>query len=107
MHEVTDQDFKKEVLEADKPVVVDFFASWCGPCQELLPQIEALSKKYGSKIKFTKMNVEKNPKTPNQFAVMSIPTILIFNNGKVAAHFNNSDCIKEVEEKIKNLVQHK
>lgn len=101
MLEVTDQNFSKEVMEADKPVVVDFFASWCGPCQILMPKMEEFSKKY-SHIKMVKMNVENNQTTPSKYSVMSIPTILFFNNGKIIGQITGADPTG-IEAKIKEL----
>lgn len=102
LQEITDQDFKKEVLEADKPVVVDFFASWCGPCQELMPKMENLAKKYSDKVKIVKISVEKNQQTPAKYSVMGIPTILFFNKGKVIDQIPDAEPAS-IEAKIKEL----
>lgn len=101
MLEVTDQNFFKEVLEADKPVVVDFYASWCGPCQFLLPKMEEFSKK-NDQVKFTKMSVESNQATPSKYNVMSIPTIIFFNKGKIIGQITGADPAG-IEAKIKDL----
>lgn len=83
MIELTDQSFKEEVLEEkDLPVLVDFFAPWCSPCQMAGPAIEELAKKYEGKIKFGKLNVDENPEAPQKYGVMSIPTVMIFEEGK-------------------------
>jgi len=78
----TDANFKKEALEADKLVLVDFYADWCGPCKMMAPIIDELAKEYEGIIKIGKLNVDDNPDTAKQYRVMSIPTIIIFKNGE-------------------------
>lgn len=80
--ELTDQNFKKEVLMAEMPVLVDFWAPWCAPCRIAGPVIEELSKEYEGKIRVGKLNVDKNPKMAQKYGVMSIPTVIIFKEGK-------------------------
>ena len=79
---VTDQTFQAEVLDAELPVVVDFWAEWCGPCQKVGPVIEELAAEYEGKVRFAKMNVDGNSATPTTLAIMSIPTIIIFKGGQ-------------------------
>ncbi len=81
---VTDQSFTAEVLESSQPVLVDFYADWCGPCQALAPHIEELSKTR-SDIKVVKINIDENPMTPTQYGIRSIPTLIVFKNGQAAA----------------------
>lgn len=81
--ELTDQNFEKEVLKSDKPVLVDFWAEWCGPCKIMAPITKELTKEYKGKAKVGKINVDKNPKTASQFGIMSIPTLKIFKDGDV------------------------
>lgn len=81
--EFADATFKTDVLESDKPVVVDFWAPWCGPCKMVGPIIEKLAGEMGEKVTIGKLNVDDNPQTAQQYGVMSIPTILIFKNGEV------------------------
>ncbi len=81
--EVNDSNFKAEVLEADLPVLVDFWASWCGPCQRLAPLIKEIAKEYHDRLKVCKLNVDDNPLTASKYEIMSIPTLIIFKKGKV------------------------
>jgi len=80
---VTDSTFQKEVLESDKPTIVDFWASWCGPCRAVGPVFEELSAEYSGKVKFAKLNVDENPKTPTDYGVRGIPTLILFKGGQV------------------------
>ena len=79
----TDANFKKEVLESDLPTLVDFWASWCGPCKMIAPHIDELAKEYAGKMKFGKVDVDANSKVATNYGIMSIPTIIFFKNGKV------------------------
>lgn len=82
---VTDASFEADVLKASKPVLVDFWAEWCGPCRSIAPSIEALAEEYAGKIDVVKVNIDENPMSPTQYGVRGIPTLLIFKDGKVAA----------------------
>lgn len=84
MKEVTDALFQKEVLESEVPVMVDFWAPWCGPCRMVSPVMEELDQLYNGKIKFVKLNVDDNPTTSMQYGIVSIPTLLLFKDGKAA-----------------------
>jgi thioredoxin 1 len=79
----TDANFKNEVLDSSTPVLVDFWATWCGPCRMVAPVIEEISKEYSGTLKVGKVDVDENSKVASQFGIMSIPTIMIFKNGKV------------------------
>ncbi|WP_392505801.1 thioredoxin [Rickettsia sp. 2024-CO-Wats] len=79
---VTDSSFKREVLESDLPVLVDFWAEWCGPCKMLAPIIDEISKELQGKVKVLKMNIDENPNTPSEYGIRSIPTIMLFKNGE-------------------------
>lgn len=78
----TDSNFQNEVLEAEKPVLVDFWAPWCGPCRMVGPVVEQIAGEYQEKMKVVKVNVDDNPQTAAQYGVMSIPTLVVFKDGK-------------------------
>lgn len=82
---VTDADFEKEVLQSTLPVLVDFWAEWCGPCRALGPILEEVAQSHASKIKIVKVNIDESPETPGQYSVMSIPTMILFKNGNAEA----------------------
>jgi len=82
---VTDASFEQDVLKSDKPVLLDFWAEWCGPCKMIGPILEELSGEYGDKLQIAKMNVDENQGVPAQFNVRGIPTLILFKNGTVAA----------------------
>ena len=81
---LTDENFRKEVLESEKPVLVDFWAAWCGPCRVLGPVVEELATELNGNAKVGKLNVDENPVTAQQFGIRSIPTVLFFNKGQMA-----------------------
>lgn len=85
--EFNENNFKDEVLNSDKPVLVDFWAAWCGPCKLLGPTIEELHKELGDKVKVGKVNVDENQGLAAQYGIMSIPTVLIIKNGKIMEQF--------------------
>lgn len=79
--EVTDASFEDEVLKSDIPVLIDFWAEWCGPCKVLSPIIDEVSKDYEGRIKFAKLNIDENPNNTQKFGIRGIPTLIIFKNG--------------------------
>jgi len=80
---ITDGNFEQEVIKSDKPVLIDFWAIWCGPCRMVAPIVEELAKEYDGKVKFGKLDVDENQQTTIKYGVRSIPTLLIFKNGKL------------------------
>ena len=82
---VGDADFEAQVLKSDTPVLVDFWAEWCGPCKMIGPMVDELASTYAGKVKVVKVNIDHNPMTPRQYAVRGIPTLLMFKDGKVQA----------------------
>jgi thioredoxin 1 len=82
---ITDSSFEADVLQAGKPVLLDFWAEWCGPCKMITPILEEVAKEYGDKIQIAKMNVDENQEIPTKFGIRGIPTLILFKNGEIAA----------------------
>jgi thioredoxin 1 len=83
--QVTDASFDKDVLKSETPVVVDFWAEWCGPCKMIAPALEEIAKAMGEKVKIVKINIDDNPQTPSQYGIRGIPTLMMFKGGQVAS----------------------
>lgn len=98
---ITDAQFDAEVLKSSVPVVLDFWAPWCGPCKIMNPVMEELSTEYGAKVKFVKINVDENGDTAGKFNVLSIPTFILFQNGEAKKSFvgarSKEDMKKEID----------
>ena len=102
--EVDDDSFDSEVLQADKPVIVDFWAPWCGPCKAIGPIIEDLAGVFGDKVKFTKCNVDNNPVTPGKFGIKAIPTRIFFKEGNVADQITGMVAKSKIEETVNKML---
>ena len=101
----TDADFKQEVLQSSIPVVVDFWAPWCGPCRIVSPIIDELAKEYEGKVKVGKMNVDENPQAAGQYGIMSIPSIIFFKNGKPLKTMIGAQGTENYKKGIEELLQ--
>jgi thioredoxin 1 len=82
---ITDDSFEPEVLQSEVPVLVDYWAEWCGPCKSIAPILEDVAKEYGGRVKIAKLNVDENQTTPAKFGIRGIPTLMLFKNGNVEA----------------------
>lgn len=87
LHEFTDANFQSEVIESDQPVLVDFWAPWCGPCRAVGPTIEELANQFDGTVKVGKLNIDENPQAPTGFNIQSIPTVLLLQEGKIIEMF--------------------
>ncbi|HKL78868.1 MAG TPA: thioredoxin [Mobilitalea sp.] len=96
----TDANFKAEALESDIPVLVDFYADWCGPCKMIAPIVAELATEYNGVIKIGKLNVDENPNTAQQYRVMSIPTMIIFKNGAAVDTVVGATSKKALQDKL-------
>jgi thioredoxin 1 len=100
--EVTDDNFSSEVLESEKPILVDFWAVWCGPCKAIAPTLEELAEEYEGKVRIGKLDVDGNRKVATQYQIRSIPTLLLFKGGKVVGHkmgAASKDALRELLDK--------
>lgn len=102
--EFTDKNFDQEVLKSDKITLVDFWAPWCGPCQAMGPVIEELAKDMEGKAKVGKCNVDENGETAEKFAIMSIPALKIFKDGKILKEFNGMQAKDNLKKELENLL---
>jgi len=102
--EVTDANFDQEVLKSEQPVLVDFWAAWCGPCKMIAPIIDSVAATYAGKLKVTKVNVDQNGATPSRYNVRGIPALLLFKGGKVVAEIVGYRPQHEIEEHIQRVL---
>ncbi len=103
--ELTDANFEDQVLKSDKPCLVDFWAEWCGPCRMVGPMVEEISREYGEKLKVGKLNVDENSETAAKYGIMSIPSLLFFNGGKVVDQVIGALPKKQLVEKVEKIVK--
>lgn len=102
--EIGDTDFETEVLKSGKPVIVDFWAPWCGPCKAIGPLIEDLAGTFADQVKFTKCNVDDNPITPSKFGIKAIPTLIFFKNGDVVEQITGIVAKSRLEEVLNGML---
>jgi thioredoxin 1 len=102
--EISDADFESQVLQAEKPILVDFWAPWCGPCKAIAPVVDELADKFGSKMIFAKCNVDNNPVTPVKYGIKAIPTLLFFKGGKLAGQITGMVDRAKLEKDIENVL---
>jgi len=101
---VTDENFDAEIMKSETPALVDFWAEWCGPCRMVGPVVEELAGQYKGKIKFAKMDVDKNRQTPARFGIRNIPTLIFFKGGEVAQTIIGAYPKSAIEEELKKLL---
>ena len=102
--EVSDDNFDAEIMKSDLPVMVDFWAEWCGPCKMVGPVVEELANEYTGKIKVAKMDVDKNPQTPAKFGIRNIPTLILFKDGEVAQTIVGAQPKSNIEKELKKIL---
>ncbi len=102
--EVNDANFDQEVLRSEQPVLVDFWAVWCGPCKAIAPIVDNVAATYAGKLKVAKVNVDQNGATPSRYGIRGIPALLFFKGGKVADQIVGYVAQDVIEEKVKNLL---
>lgn len=102
--EVSDTSFESDVLKSDIPVLVDFWAPWCGPCKAIGPVVDELAKVYADKLKVVKCNVDDNPSTPGKYGIKAIPTIMLFNGGSVSEQITGMVAKSKLEEAIEKML---
>jgi thioredoxin 1 len=102
--EIDDGSFDAEIMQSDKPVLVDFWAPWCGPCKAIGPVIENLAGIFGDQVKFAKCNVDDNPVTPGKFGIKAIPTLIFFKNGQVVDQITGMVAKTKLEEAIQKVL---
>ncbi|MCP3901121.1 MAG: thioredoxin [Desulfobacteraceae bacterium] len=102
--ELNDDNFDEEISKAELPIMVDFWAPWCGPCKAIGPTVEALEETYGEKMNFVKVNVDENPVVPSKYGIQAIPTLIFFKDGEVVDKITGMVAKEKLEEAIKNVI---
>ncbi|MGE4298608.1 MAG: thioredoxin [Desulfovibrionaceae bacterium] len=98
--QITDSSFEEEVLKSEQPVLVDFWAPWCGPCRAMGPVIDELATEYAGKVKIFKMNVDENPASPSKYGIRAIPTLILFKDGEVLEQITGAVSKSSIKEMI-------
>ena len=102
--DLTDESFEELIKSSDKPVMVDFWAPWCGPCKAIAPSVEALCQEFGDQMTFAKVNVDDNPLSPSKYGVQAIPTLIFFKGGEIAEQITGMVAKEKLEETIKGIL---
>jgi thioredoxin 1 len=102
--ELTDENFKSEIMDTSLPALVDFWAVWCGPCRAIAPVVEELAVQYQGQLKIGKLNVDENPKTPGQYGIRAIPTLILFKNGAVVEQITGAVSKSTLDTAIKKAL---
>lgn len=105
MIEVTRENFEKEVLKSDKPVLIDFWAPWCMPCRIIAPVVEKLAEEWKGKVKVSKANVDENPEIATDLSVLNIPTLILFKDGKEVSRIMGVNSKEAIEAKVKTSLE--
>lgn len=100
---LTDRNFNSEVIESQKPVLVDFWAPWCGPCKAIAPMVEDLAGSFGDKVKFAKCNVDNSPVTPSKYGIKAIPTLIFFKDGDVVEQITGMVAKSKLEDALNKV----
>ncbi len=101
---ISDDNFEAEVLSSEVPVLVDFWATWCGPCKAIAPMIDELAAEYSGQLKVGKVNVDENPKTPGKYGVRGIPTLILFKDGEIVEQITGAVPKSQIEELVKKAI---